>query len=143
MPQPWFSKGVPRGVIAGYRSGLEKKVAAQLQAAGVPATYEDKASKVRYVKPASEHTYLPDFVLPNGIIIETKGRFMPEHRKKHLLNKEQHPGLDIRFVFSNPHAPIYKGSKTSYADWCRTYGFKFAAKLIPPGWLTGGSYADG
>ena len=42
MPQPWFSKGIPRGVTAGYRSGLEKKVAAQLQAAGVPATYEDK-----------------------------------------------------------------------------------------------------
>ena len=35
--------------------------------------------------------YTPDFVLPNGIIIETKGRFTVADRRKHLLIKKQHP----------------------------------------------------
>ena len=58
-------------------------------------------------------TYTPDFELPNGIIIESKGRFVAADRKKHLLVQKQHPELDIRFVFSNSKAKISKGSKTT------------------------------
>jgi len=80
-------------------------------------------------------TYTPDFLLPNGIIIESKGRFVAADRKKHLLVKQQHPDLDIRFVFTNSKAKISKGSKTSYGDWCDKNGFLYADKLIPEGWL--------
>jgi hypothetical protein len=52
-----------------------------------------------------------------------------------LLIKEQHPELDIRFVFSNSKTRISKQSKTTYADWCRTKGFQFADKKIPQEWL--------
>ena len=45
--------------------------------------------------------YIPDFVLDNGIIIETKGLFTSEDRRKHIEVQKQHPELDIRFVFTN------------------------------------------
>lgn len=122
-----------RGVAEGYRSGLEEIVAEQLQDAGVKAQYEP--FKISYEVPASVHRYTPDYVLPNGIIIETKGRFVTADRKKHKLIKEQYPDLDIRFVFSNSRGKISKASKTTYAMWCEKYGYKFADRLIPEEWL--------
>lgn len=121
------------GLVYGFRSGLEEQVAQQLKAAGVAYDYE--SVKLRYIKPAREAKYTPDFILPNGIIVETKGRFVVEDRQKHLILKDQHPKLDIRFVFSNSKAKISKNSKTSYADWCTKYGFTYADKLIPKGWF--------
>ena len=90
---------------------------------------------VRYVKPTSNHKYHPDFVLPNGIIVETKGLFDSDDRKKHKLIKAQHPALDIRFVFSNSKTRISKTSSTTYAKWCDDHGFKFADKSIPKSWI--------
>lgn len=117
----------------GWRSGLEEKVANALTEAGIPFTYEK--TKVKYIKPASEHQYTPDFVLDNGIIIETKGLFTSVDRQKHMLVKRQHPHLDIRFVFSNSKARISKASRTTYADWCNKNGYKYADKVIPEDWL--------
>ena len=117
----------------GFRSGLEETVSKALKEAGVPFTYEKK--KIRYIKPASEHQYTADFELDNGIIIETKGRFMIQDRKKHLLIKRQHPELDIRFVFSNSKNKISKKSKTTYGMWCEKHGFKYADKEIPQSWF--------
>jgi len=117
----------------GWRSGLEEKVANTLTEAGVPFTYEK--TKVRYIKPASEHQYTPDFVLDNGIIIETKGLFTNLDRQKHILVKRQHPHLDIRFVFSNSKQKLNKGSRTTYASWCEKNGFMYADKLIPEHWI--------
>lgn len=116
-----------------FRSGLEKRTAAWLKAQKVAFDYE----KLRLPYLVSEtRTYTPDFqILSNGIIIETKGRFLPSDRKKHLLIKEQYPELDIRFVFSNPNAKIRKGSKTSYADWCDKHGFLYAQEVIPTEWI--------
>ena len=122
-----------KAIAAGYRSGLEEKVGKQLEDSGVEVRYE--AFKVPYTVPATKHRYTPDYELPNGIVIETKGRFMAADRKKHVLIKKQHPDLDIRFVFSNPYAKLRKGSPTTYADWCDKNGFKWAAKWIPEEWL--------
>ena len=83
--------------LKSYRSGLEKEVAAWLK---------DKQKKVRYEELKVEwedlkyRTYTPDFVLDNGIIIETKGIFDSADRRKHREVQRQHPELDIRFVFS-------------------------------------------
>jgi hypothetical protein len=117
----------------GWRSGLEERVAEQLDQLGVEYTYEKL--KLKYIKPASEHVYTPDFVLPNGIIVETKGRFLAADRQKHILVKRHNPELDIRFVFSNSNAKISKASKTTYAMWCRKNGYKFADKTIPEEWI--------
>jgi hypothetical protein len=121
------------GIVHGFRSGLEEQVARQLAAAGLDVEYE--STKVEYVKPERKAKYTPDFPLPNGIIVETKGRFLTEDRQKHLLIKQQHPELDIRFVFSNSKARISKASQTTYAMWCDKHGFLFADKLVPAAWL--------
>lgn len=122
-----------RGLVEGYRSGLEEKIAASLTLRKVP--FEFEAAKIKYVKPVTNHTYTWDFKLPNGIIVESKGRFVTADRKKHLLIQDQHPDLDIRFVFSNPYSRISKTSQTTYAKWCEKNGFKYAKKDIPQEWI--------
>lgn len=117
----------------GYRSGLEEVVDSTLKQRNIDGEYEKH--KIKYTIPATDHTYTPDFRLPNGIFVETKGRFVVEDRKKHMLIKKQHPELDIRFVFQNSKNKIRKGSPTTYADWCIKHGFIYADKTIPQEWL--------
>ena len=121
------------GLKHGFRSGLERIVAIQLEEVGITDCYEQLVLK--YVTPEKPHRYTPDFQLPNGIIIETKGRFMVKDRLKHLLVQQQHPELDIRFVFSNSKARISKTSRTTYAAWCDKFNFKYADRLIPEAWI--------
>jgi len=119
----------------GWRSGLEERVAKELNEAGVG--YEYESVKVKY-DVHETRTYTPDFILKKGyVIVETKGRFTTADRKKHLLIKKQHPKLDIRFVFQNSKAKLYKGAKSTYADWCDKHGFIYADKSIPEEWLNG------
>lgn len=122
-----------RARAEGYRSGLEVLVAGQLSGAGVEVQYE--MFSMRYTIPERLAKYSPDFILPNGIIIETKGRFVTEDRKKHKLIKEQFPMLDIRIVFSNPSSKIGKKSKTTYAMWCDRLGILYSKRLIPLEWI--------
>jgi hypothetical protein len=112
---------------------LEEKIASELRAAGVPFTFEKKV--IDYRKPEKACKYTPDFVLANGIIVETKGRFVTADRQKHILVQAQHPDLDIRFVFSNSRGRISKQSSTTYAMWCVRYGFQYADKSIPQAWI--------
>jgi hypothetical protein len=121
------------GLRHGFRSGLEEMNAKHLQNMGVEVQFE--TIKVKYTIPETKHTYTPDFPLPNGILVETKGKLEPKDRAKHLFIKHQRPDLDIRFVFQRPHDPINKGSRTTYAMWCEKNGFKWASRLIPKEWL--------
>lgn len=118
----------------GYRSGLEERVSKELDELQV--NYEYEQLKIKY-DVQEVRTYTPDFVLANSIIVETKGRFTVADRKKHLLIQKQHPFLDIRFVFQNSRAKLYKGSKTTYGEWCDKWGFMYADKSIPKEWLDG------
>lgn len=122
-----------RGILEGYRSGLEERIAEQLRKAGVLYEYETHA--IAFVQPVKRRTYRPDFILPNGIVVETKGVFTTADRQKHLFVKADHPALDIRFVFSNSRSKIGKGSPTSYAMWCDYNAFVHADKWIPQAWL--------
>ena len=116
---------------AGYRSAFELEVAKQAEEDSIEFEYEPEDSRIVWTP--KEKTYTPDFVLPNGIIVECKGRLTVHDRTKHLLIKSQHPSLDIRFVFQYNN-PITKGSKTRYTDWAVKHGFKFAMKYIPTEW---------
>jgi len=117
----------------GYRSGLEDDIAKDLKGRGVNFEYEKLKVQWQLLE---NKTYTPDFKLPNGIIIESKGRFVQADRKKHLIIQDQHPFLDIRFVFSNSRSKLYKGAKSTYGDWCNKHGFLYADKRIPDEWLT-------
>lgn len=129
-----MSKLTPQGVGLkyGFRSGLEEDLQSQIAAAGKPVVYEKLVIPWTLQKSC---TYRPDFVLPNGIIIEGKGRFLTSDRQKHLIVKAQEPDLDIRFVFSNANARISKTSSTTYAAWCHQKGFLFHHRVIDPKWF--------
>ena len=116
----------------GYRSGLEHKLSIYLDELKHNYLYEE--IKIEW-EDLSYRTYTPDFVLNNGIIIETKGRFLAVDRRKHLAIQKQHPKLDIRFVFTNSRNKLRKGAKSTYAEWCIKYGFRYYDRIIPEDWL--------
>ena len=132
----WRSKSKLRAnaIKHGYRSGFEHKVSDQLKENKIKFGYE--TTVIDYIKPETKHTYTIDFTLPNGILVETKGRWVPEDRKKHLLIKKQHPELDIRIVFMSCKTKIRKGSKTTYGMFCDKHGILWAEKTIPESWFS-------
>jgi hypothetical protein len=127
--------------LKGYRSGLENKVAKQITTKGYPVIYEKE--KIDYIVPERGAKYTPDFkiTLRDGrwFYVETKGIFSVGDRQKHILIRDQHPEIDIRFVFSNSKTKLYKRSPTSYAQWCEKHGFVYADKLIPGQWFEAGT----
>lgn len=130
------SKTRQTAIKHGYRSGLEHIVLDSLKDRKCNAKYE--CFKIEW-EDLAYRKYTPDFLLPNGIIIETKGRFTPADRMKHLAIQKQHKDLDIRFVFSNSKSKLRKGAKTTYADWCEKHGFLYADKDVPDAWLKEGN----
>lgn len=118
-----------------YRSGFEKKVVAYLRKNNVDFKYESQ--KIKYTVPKSEHIYTPDFELPNGILVEAKGKLDRLTRKKMLLVVDQNPDKDIRFVFMRDNY-IAKGSKTKYSAWAIKHGIKYHVSSeghVPMEWL--------
>ena len=106
-----------------YRSGLEKVVAEYLKQHQKQLRYEELKIEWRDLR---YRTYTPDFVLDNGIIIETKGIFERPDQKKHVWIKRQHPNTDIRFVFTNADKWYRKDVKhMTYGKWCDKMGFKY------------------
>lgn len=122
---------VRRAAPSKYRSKLEEKVALLIP----NAKYE--SAKLGYTIPASNHKYLVDFEIAPDSYIEVKGRLMPSERKKYLLVRQHNPEITLRFFFDKSTNRIYKGSKTTYADWCDSNGFQWTdlQKGLPKAWL--------
>ena len=116
----------------GYRSGLEHKLSLYLDKLKAPYCYENM--KIEW-EDLAYRTYTPDFILNNGIIIETKGLFTAADRRKHIEIKRQHPKLDIRFVFTNSNRKLRKNAKSTYGEWCIKYGIPYADRVIPQSWI--------
>ena len=114
-----------------YRSQFEANFARNLRERKIASLYEQDT--IQYIpKP---RTYTPDFYIKEGdFYVETKGRFFATDRTKHLLIKEQHPDIDIRFVFLNAKNRLDKRSRTTYAQWCEKNGFLYAEKRMPEEW---------
>lgn len=119
-----------------FRSQFESKVYKGVAIHdGVIVAYEPR--RISYMP--LKKFYTPDFLLEGRkglqIWVETKGRFTSADRTKHLLIQAQRPEFDIRFVFQNSNNKLYKGSKTTYAEWCNQHGFLYADRCIPDSWL--------
>ena len=114
-----------------FKSGLEEKVSDLLCQLGVDYEYES----ISYIY-TIQHHYTPDFVLPNGVCLETKGFWRPEDRRKIRQVIADNPDIDLRMVFQDPYKRISKRSKTTYAKWCERYQILWcAAHCIPVDWL--------
>ena len=89
----------------GYRSGLEEDISKDLIGRGVDFEYEKLKIQWQLIE---QKTYTPDFKLPNGIIIESKGMVVAVDRMNHLKVKSHHTFLDISLLFSNSRAKLTK-----------------------------------
>lgn len=99
--------------------------------------YSYETLKLPYVV---RHIYTPDWVITTGsgntIIVEAKGRFMPGDTTKMITVAEQHPDLDIRFVFMKPDLPVRGGAKMTMSEWADKHGFGWAEGRVPATWIS-------
>jgi hypothetical protein len=110
----------------GKRSGFENLVSDALIAKVKKVEYETE--KYEYEIPARVAYYLPDFIIRVGkkvILVEAKGIFSASDRRKLLLVRESHPGLDLRLLFQQDNW-LTKKKKSRYSDWARKNGFKYS-----------------
>ena len=114
-----------------YKSKFEARVAKVL-----PKGTKYEALTINFLQPEKHRKYRPDFLLPNGTIIETKGKWTQEDRQKHVWIKEQHPELKVCLLFMSAFNRIRKGSDTTYADFCEKNGLEWAdfGMGIPKHW---------
>lgn len=137
------------------RSKFEEKIAAQLREADVAFEYEETVlvypKKVRSARckecESKEviqfHRYTPDFEvfpgLPDAYFIEAKGIFSPSDRNKMLLVRENYPHCEFRMIFQRDNKIPIRGPKkkkpTSYTEWAKFHGFKYAVREVPKEWL--------
>lgn len=132
------------------RSGYEQKIINHLIDVGLPYAYE--AVQLTYTTKVTNgncrvceangyqsdvyqlRKYTPDLLLPNGIIVEIKGKFTAQKRNhmRQLVKDNDH--RDIRFIFmaDNP----FGGAKPRkrYSDWARALGIQCA--VVPVNWKT-------
>lgn len=78
--------------------------------------------------------YYPDWVIFKDkdrkridFLIEAKGYFRPESKRKLVAVKKYHPDVDIRIVFYRRRERDIK--------WAERHGFKYAIGKIPKEWL--------
>ena len=130
------------------RSKYEKRVATFLTDHAVP--YEYETIQLEYEEPLRKNKakcgdcqgtnlyrtgwYTPDFILCNGTIIETKGRFTAADRRKMKNVIEQHPDEKIVMCFMRDNK-LQRNSKTHYSDWCMQNGIDFAIGMPKQEWL--------
>lgn len=102
--------------MSGYRNSYEARCGRDLGDG-----WEYETVKLPYVL---ECVYIPDFIdTQNKRIVEAKGRFPASDRRKMLAVKKAHPDFEYEIWFTNPDAPINKGSKTTNRSWAEKHGF--------------------
>lgn len=103
---------------------------------GVFKDYEYHPNKLHYTKPATNHTYQPDWKLTAGrrtIYIEAKGRFRDraEYTKYLHIRDTLGPREELVFLFMKPNNPMpfskarKDGTKRSHADWAEDVRFRW------------------
>lgn len=130
------------------RSKFEKQIAKELHEKGI--AYEYEIMQLEYQEPIRKNLascgdcgstnllrtgwYTPDFILPSGLIIETKGRFTAADRRKMLAVKFAHPELRIVMLFMRDNK-IHRNSNTYYSDWCMANDYEYAIGSPHKEWL--------
>lgn len=136
----------PKSPRSKYKSDFEHRIAISLANRGVPIRYEEE--QLSYEKGVyrgvcndcgskdvvSVRSYTPDWTLPNGILVESKGKFTPQNRSLMLDVIKSNPDRDIRMVFQADNW-LTRKKKTKYSDWCKQHDIKCAVGDIPDEWL--------
>jgi hypothetical protein len=84
-----------------------------------------------------QNIYTPDFFLANGVVVEVKGLFSPEDRRKMVAVKNQHPKVDLRICFMDARKKLSKApGSITYGQWATRHGFVWSSGRIQTEWLT-------
>ena len=126
-----------KGKAAGFRSGYEERIYNNAVDHQRELAYEPKDSTLHYTKPARRAKYIPDFVLKNGIIVESKGRLTATDRAKMLQVKADNPESDIRFLFQRANNRITRSPNSmTYWQWAEKHDFRwYEGDNIPQEWF--------
>ena len=130
----------------GYRSGFELALSKVLKANGIKFKYEPdvlpyyqpvrggKCNHCHHKDVVKRRAYTPDFKV--GLLyLEAKGKLTSAERTKFKAVKDNHPSLDIRFVFMRDNK-IRKGSTVTYMDWAKQEGFPCCVgPNLPKEWI--------
>ena len=117
------------------RSTLEERVQENLKKRGIIYTYEP--CKLPY---SVQRNYIPDLLI-GDIYVEVKGYFRQDAQRKMKSVKEQHPELDIRFLFQRASSTVQgakvrkDGTKMTCSEWAERNGFTWAEGNVPDSWL--------
>ena len=116
-----------------FRSKFEKSIYLNAKKKRKKLEYEPQDGHLNYTLPKK---YVPDFRLPNGILVEAKGYFTSADRTKMLRVKKDNPSLDIRFLFQNANNRLTKSKNSVYYwQWAERNGFLWAeGETIPVNW---------
>ena len=130
-----------------YRSKFERSIGTNLTKRGIKFLFEP-FKMVYYLKKRGavcldcgskncreKHHYTPDFVLPNGIVIEAKGHFTGPMRTKTREVIAANPDIELRMLFMRDQW-ISKKKKHKYSEWCDKNGIKYAFVKVPQEWVT-------
>lgn len=117
-----------------FRSGFEERVYHDAtEGFRKELVFEPRDAHLYYTQSSR---YIPDFRLPNGILIECKGRFTARDRGKMLRVKRDNPFADIRFVFQRANNRLTSAkSSITYGEWADKHGFKWSSGFIPLEWF--------
>lgn len=128
------------------RSKFEYTVAVALVEAGVEFGYEERSYPWWEKLPRAvckscgekdcqvARSYTPDFFLPNGNIIEAKGRFTSKDRKIAAAMREI-IGSNFKMLFMTNNW-LNKNKKSRYGDWCDARDIEWAVgPKVPKEWL--------
>ena len=126
-----------------YRSLFERNMANLFRKSG----HGDFQYEVATIPYTLQCIYTCDFYFAsNGLLIETKGLFDKDDRRKHLAIKSTYPNLDVRLVFYKD-APLIntkarkkkkdgtRGESMLYSDWCKQHNIKYSIGAPPASWF--------
>jgi hypothetical protein len=122
-----------------YRSWFEVDIAIDALAKGVEFDYEKE--HIIWREPEKLRKYKPDFFVRRKkdgslLIVEAKGRWTADDRKKMCYVTEQNPSLDIRLLFERDNTLSKSPKSKKYSEWCDRKGLKYAiGRAIPEEWL--------
>ena len=104
------------------RNKFEERTLKHLKRAKVEFSYESE--RIPYT---IYGTYTPDFYINGSWLLECKGHFRREDKRKLAAVKHCNPTLDIRILFYSYNARHIK--------WAVKHGFPYAIETIPTEWL--------
>jgi len=121
-----------------YRSWFEVDIAIDALKRGVKFDYEKE--HLVWLEPEKLRKYKPDYFIERDdrtlLIVEAKGRWTADDRKKMCCVTEQNPDLDIRILFERDNTLSKNPKSMRYTEWCAKKGITCAVgRKIPEEWL--------